>query len=253
MLHPFVSSSTTRRNWTPVLALSALVHVGLIWAAVTSTGVVRPAHLTAEAAVGEQVQFATLPFRVARSVARRSNSRGARRRRANARPATFKLPELLLTFDLVLPEPPPLPDYRPDDLALEIGGSSGLTEDALHLGVGLATSSGTAGGPRGWYDEVAVEKRALPVAANAKPRYPSRMLSRGIESNFEVYFVVDTSGTVDKETVELPPSVQQEFTNAVEEVLYNWRFVPAELGGRRVRQRVLQPFTFRMEGPFRGR
>ena len=34
------------------------------------------------------------------------------------------------------------------------------------------------------------------------------------------------------------------------DVLFNWRFAPAELGGRRVRQRVLQPFTFRLERAF---
>ena len=67
-------------------------------------------------------------------------------------------------------------------------------------------------------------------------------------SNFN--FVVDSSGTVDEKSVEWPPSVQQEFTSAVAEVLFNWRFVPAELGGRRVRQRVEQPFIFQMVGRF---
>ena len=89
-----------------------------------------------------------------------------------------------------------------------------------------------------------------PVAAlpgNPKPRYPGRMASRSIETNFNVYFVVDTTGTVDRETVELPPSVLQEFASAVKDVLFDWRFVPAQLGGRRVRQRVQQPFTFRVE------
>jgi protein TonB len=76
------------------------------------------------------------------------------------------------------------------------------------------------------------------------------MVSRSIESNFNVTFVVDTTGTVDRNTVELPSSVLQDFASAVREVLFDWRFVPAELGGRRVRQRVLQPFTFRVErGP----
>jgi protein TonB len=76
------------------------------------------------------------------------------------------------------------------------------------------------------------------------------MLSRGIETNFTVYFVVDTSGTVDRETLELPSSVEQEFTSAVVAVLSMWRFVPAEMGGRRVRQRVVQPFIFRVERRF---
>jgi protein TonB len=159
----------------------------------------------------------------------------------------FRLPPLLASFDLVLPEPAPLPEYQPLDAALEIGGSAGLTDDALHLGLGPAGSSGQPAIRYNAYDEIAVEKRVMPASANQSPRYPSRMQNRGIEANFNVSFVVDTSGVVDQQTVELPPSIQQEFTNAVVEVLFNWHFVPAELGGRRVRQRVLQPFTFRLE------
>jgi protein TonB len=107
-----------------------------------------------------------------------------------------------------------------------------------------------AGALHGAFEEFAVEKRVVPAAANRKPRYPYQMLSRGIETNFNVTFVVDTAGVVDQETVELPRSVQEEFMRAVSEVLLAWRFVPAELGGRRVRQRVLQPFTFRVEGQY---
>jgi TonB family protein len=250
MLHPFVSSPTVpvRRNYAPVLALSALVHVGLLYAALTSTGAERPPYLPETTA--EHVRYAALPYR-AGSLARRSSGRVRRVRRASARPA-FTLPVLPASFDLVLPDAPPLPDfqpeYQPEYAALEIGGSTVLADDVLHLGVGPAASRGPAGGPFDAYEEVAVEKRAEPVTANAKPRYPSRMLSRGIESNFHVYFVVDSSGTVDEKTVEWPRSVQEEFTRAVAEVLFRWRFVPAELGGRRVRQRVEQPFIFQMVG-----
>jgi TonB family protein len=254
MLHPFVSSPTARprRNYAPVLALSAFVHVGLIYAALTSTGAERPPYLPETTA--EHVHYAALPYR-AGSLARRSSGRESGRvrrgHRASARPE-FTLPVLPASFDLVLPEAAPLPDYRPDYqadyAAFEISGSTGLADDVLHLGVGPATSRGTAGGLSDAYEEVAVEKRAEPVTANAKPRYPSQMLSRGIESNFHVYFVVDSSGTVDEKTVEWPRSVQEEFTRAVAEVLFRWRFVPAELGGRRVRQRVEQPFIFQMLG-----
>jgi TonB family protein len=218
--------------------------------ALTSTGVERRAHL-AEAA-SERVTFAELPLRMARSIARRSNAGGHRGRPGNVAP-TLTPPELLLSFDLVLPDPPPLPDYLPDyrqdDFALEIAGTAGFADDVLHLGVGLATSP-HKGANHGAYDEGAVEKRAMPVSTNLKPRYPSRMLSRGIETNFAVYFVVDSTGIVEQSTIELPPSVQEEFASAVTEVLSSWRFAPAEVGGRRVRQRVLQPFTFRLERRF---
>jgi TonB family protein len=189
-------------------------------------------------------------MRALRSPKLRLTGRGRHGRRADARPQ-FKLPPLLLvSFDLAIPEAAPLPEYHPDDIALEIGGGVLPVDDVLHLGTGPSTSTGPAGTPYNAYDEVTVEKRAVPAPVNPKPHYPPRMLHRGIESNFNVYFVVDTSGSVDPETVELPRSVQEDFTNAVAEVLYKWHFVPAELGGRRVRQRVLQPFSFLLTGPF---
>jgi protein TonB len=249
MLHPFVSVPYARRNFAPVLALSASVHAGLLYAALTSTGVVRRPHLPQ--AVVELVRLAELPVRRSPSPARRSNARGRRPGRVDDR-TTFELPPLPVSFDLLLPEPAPMADYLPDHTAVEIGGSGVGADDVLHLGLGHGggTSGLPAGAPYGAYDEHAVEKAAVPVGDNRKPRYPSRLIRRGIETNFNVTFVVDTSGSVDRETVELPPAIQQEFASAVAEVLLSWRFVPAELGGRRVRQRVLQPFVFRLERQF---
>jgi protein TonB len=249
MLHPFVSVPKASGNFAPVLVLSVSVHVGLLCLALTSTGVVRPAHLTR--AVTERVRFAELSFSTPRSPARRATRRPQRVRLVDAE-HTFKLPELPASFDVVLPEPAPLPDYQPGPVALEIGGSAVNADDVLHLGLQPATSRRLASSLYNAYDEGTVEKRAVPVPENPKPRYPYRMSSRGIESNFNVYFVVDTTGSVDQQTVELPHSVQEEFTSAVAEVLFKWHFVPAEVGGRRVRQRVLQPFIFRMVGQTRG-
>jgi protein TonB len=250
MLHPFVSSPTgSRRNLAPVLALSAAVHVGLLVAAIKP---VRSVHLThVPEAVAEVVHYTALPFRAVLTPASRTINRGRRGGRVSPKPK-LKLPQMLV-LNLDLPEAAPLPEYLPDYTAVDFIGTSGLANDVLHLGLGSDASKVPAGAPYNSYDELAVEKRVVPVAENPKPHYPTRMLNRGIETNFNVYFVVDTTGTVDKETVELPPSIQQEFTRAVAEVLFIWRFVPAELGGRRVRQRVLQPFSFRVEGQYGSR
>jgi TonB family protein len=247
MLHPFVSVPSARPSPAPVLTLSALVHLGLLCVALMSTGVAHRTHVIFDT-VAEQVRFATLPYRAVPTMPLRSTRR-ARRERVSTEPE-FRLPPLLASFDLALPDPAPLPEYQPLDAALEIGESTGLTEDALHLGLGPAGSGGQPATLYNAYDEVAVEKRVVPAAANRTPQYPSRMVTRGIEANFNVSFVVDTSGVVDRETLELPPTIEREFMSAVVEVLFNWRFAPAELGGRRVRQRVLQPFTFRMERRF---
>jgi TonB family protein len=248
MLHPFISAPAPRGNVAPVMMLSAALHVGLIGAAIRPARVEHLARLPA--AVAEQVLFTTLPLRAAVARAtRRTSGRVARVAKGVPTPELV-LPPLLLSFDVMLPEPVAMPDYMPDepnDAALEFAGNSGLTTDVLHLGLG---SSRKPGAPYNSYDEGAVERRVVPASENRVPRYPSQLASRGIETNFNVYFVVDTTGTVDEKSIELPRTIEGEFIRAVEEVLPSWRFVPAVLGGRHVRQRVVQPFTFRVEGQF---
>jgi len=250
MLHPFISAPAARGNVAPVMVLSAALHVGLISAAIRPPRVEHFARFPA--VVAEKVLFTALPSRVAVArVARRLSSRGERVAKGDPKPELV-LPALLLSFDVMLPEPTSMPDYMPDepnDAALEFSGNSGLTTDVLHLGLG----SRKPGAPYNSYDEGAVERRVVPASENRTPRYPSQLASRGIETNFNVYFVVDTTGTVDEKSIELPRTIESEFIRAVAEVLPSWRFVPALLGGRRVRQRVVQPFTFRMDGQYASR
>jgi TonB family protein len=153
---------------------------------------------------------------------------------------------LLASFDPVLPESPQLPDYQPRYAELELGEKADLANDVLHLGVGATASQRPDAARHDVYEEVAVDRRASPAPTNPKPRYPFRMRARSIEANFVVHFVVDTTGVVDTATVELPTSVEPDFTTAVAEVLGRWHFVPAELSGWRVRQRMLQPFFFQL-------
>jgi protein TonB len=245
MLHPFVSAPIVRHDHlAPIFTLSTSAHVVLLLAAVVSTGVVR--RTPVPVAIVELVRFAEVPFRTA-PIAARATKR-VRGRAAAERPAppAFALPELPTSFDLVLPDPPAPQEYNFDDAALQLGGDGVLADDVLGLGLG-GTALRRVPGAYGAYDEIAVERPVAALPGNAKPRYPGRMVNRSIESSFNVYFVVDTTGVVVRETVELPPAVLQEFASAVREVLFDWRFKPAELGGRRVRQRVLQPFSFRVE------
>jgi TonB family protein len=167
-----------------------------------------------------------------------------RRRDDGERP--FQLPLPLGAFDVVLPELPPMPEYRPPDIELEIGEKLELGDDVLHLGVGRSASSSALASRYHAYDESGVDRMATPNPANPKPRYPSRMRARGLETRFIVYFVVDTTGVIDTTTVELPAAVERDFTTAVSEVMVRWHFVPAQRSGLRVRQVMSQPFIFQM-------
>jgi protein TonB len=247
MLHPFISTAPARAISAPLLALSASVHVGLICAAVWSTLELRPTRLTERAA--ERIEFAELPISVARPATSRRPSPRAQKKRVDLDvERAFELPVLPAVDDLVLPElVAPLPDFQPQDTELEIGERVDLGDDVLRLGIGRSASSSALATRYHAYDESGVDHMATPDPANPKPRYPSRMRTRGLETRFIVYFVVDTTGVIDTTTVELPAAVERDFMTAVTEVMVRWHFVPAELAGRRVRQMVMQPFVFQMQ------
>jgi len=97
------------------------------------------------------------------------------------------------------------------------------------------------------YEMADVETQAVPEPANPKPQYPPSMQRRQVEARFAVSFVVDTSGHIDTETIELPPVQHQEFATAVLNALAKWTFKPAVIAGHRVRERVKQPFFFRLK------
>jgi protein TonB len=60
-------------------------------------------------------------------------------------------------------------------------------------------------------------------------------------------FVVDTTGRYESGTFKVLKSSNEQFTNAVKSALPRMKFYPAEVGGRKVKQLVQQPFTFSLQ------
>lgn len=113
---------------------------------------------------------------------------------------------------------------------------------------------------------------AAVIPGSARPEYPDGALRAGFAGIVQAQFVIDSSGRADPKTfkvisvkswqVRVPPmrdaskpssalepspvSPDQDFVNAVRTALPRMRFVPAQMGGRNVRQRVDQPFNFDM-------
>jgi len=123
-------------------------------------------------------------------------------------------------------------------------------DNASHVMPAGAVTSQTAGG------EVASELSgsaydfdAVALPENPKPTYPPGMLRRSIEADFPVEFVVDTTGKVDESTIRIPPTVPQEFADAVLRVLVRWHFRPALQHGIVVPRVVRQPFVFTIVRP----
>lgn len=76
------------------------------------------------------------------------------------------------------------------------------------------------------------------------PRYPELLRAAGLEGHVTMQFVVDTLGVADRSSFSVVETSHALFAVSVRDALARQRFVPAEAGGRRVRQLVVQTFVF---------
>jgi periplasmic protein TonB len=110
---------------------------------------------------------------------------------------------------------------------------------------GAQVASSNATGQIGQaYFEFQVEKPVALRPGNPHPRYPYDMRALAREGEVAAQFVVDTSGRVDMNTVEVLKTTSPSFAASVKSVLPELRFYPAEVEGRKVRQLVQQEFRF---------
>jgi protein TonB len=147
---------------------------------------------------------------------------------------------------LVLQAPIKVPDVLPD-----IDLSKKVTDEADFSGKGVAggTSKGVVGGTAPVntdqpYFEFQVEKQVTTAPGSPQPRYPDMLKSANVEGEVLAQFVVDTTGHAEMNTFKVLKSSHELFTQSVRNVLPNMRFYAAEIGGRKVKQMVQQPFTF---------
>jgi protein TonB len=146
----------------------------------------------------------------------------------------------------VLTAPVEIPDVIP-----EVDLSRKVTDEADFSGKGVAggIAKGAVGGTGPVvqdqpYFEFQVEKPVVPAPGNSGPRYPEILKSANVEGEVLAQFVVDTSGRVEMGTFKVLKSSHDLFTNAVKTSLQNAKYLPAEVGGKKVKQLVQQPFQF---------
>jgi protein TonB len=99
-------------------------------------------------------------------------------------------------------------------------------------------------GPDAVYFEFQVEQPVRPAADSRGPRYPEAEKAARREGEVLAQFVVDTTGQADLASFKVLGSTGEAFATAVREALPSLRFLPAEVGGRKVKQLVQQPFQF---------
>ena len=149
----------------------------------------------------------------------------------------------------VLTAPVNIPDVIP-----EIDLSKALTNEADFSGKGVAggIAAGVVGGtgpvnPDQTYFDFQVEKPAAMLPGSPSPRYPDILRAGGVEGTVLAQFEVDTTGRVIISTFRVLRTDHAMFEQAVRSALPNMRFLAAEVGGRKVKQLVQQPFTFAMQ------
>jgi protein TonB len=113
--------------------------------------------------------------------------------------------------------------------------SGGETRGSL---AGVTVASGGA------FNAEQVERQASFVAGSGAPRYPEALRSSGVEGKVVALFVVDEKGRAEADSVRILSSDNALFEEAVRRALPRMRFIPAEIGGRKVRQLVQMPFVF---------
>ncbi|MDQ2889642.1 MAG: energy transducer TonB [Gemmatimonadota bacterium] len=144
----------------------------------------------------------------------------------------------------VLQAPPIVPVKIPD-----IDLSKKVTNEADFSGKGVAggTSKGVVGGTgpvsdNQTYFSYQVERPAAALSSSPSPSYPEALRSAAIDGEVEAQFVVDTSGR--GTDLQILKSSNELFAAAVKTAFPRMRFSPAEIGGKKVKQLVVQPFNF---------
>jgi TonB family protein len=99
---------------------------------------------------------------------------------------------------------------------------------------------------KGVYFEYQVEQPVMAVPGSPAPRYPDILKKAGVSGEVIASFVVDTTGKADVNSLKVLRSSHELFVNSVATALPDMRFTPALVGGRKVKQLVMQPFVFQI-------
>jgi protein TonB len=139
----------------------------------------------------------------------------------------------------VLMAPIKVPDVLPDiDLSRKVTDEADFSGKGVQGGVARGLPADQT------YFEFQVEKQVSGIPGTGNLRYPDMLRSANVEGEVLVQFVVDTTGRADLSQFKVLKSSHDLFSTAVKNALVQMRFYPAEIGGRKVKQLVQQPFNF---------
>lgn len=147
----------------------------------------------------------------------------------------------------VLSAPIEIPNIIPDiDLSKKVTDEADFSGKGVAGGVAKGVEGGKGPVPQGDqpYFDFQVEKPVVMAPGATGPSYPDMLRSAGIEGTVLAQFVVDTTGRADMSTFKVLKTDNDLFSTSVKNALTRMKFLPAEVGGRKVKQLVQQPFQF---------
>jgi protein TonB len=147
----------------------------------------------------------------------------------------------------VLSAPVEIPNVIPEiDLSKKVTDEADFSGKGVQGGIAKGVEGGKGPVPQGDqpYFDFQVEKPVVMAPGAQGPAYPDMLRTAGIEGQVLAQFVVDTTGRAEMGTFKALKSDNDLFTTAVKNALARMRFLPAEGGGRKVKQLVQQPFQF---------
>jgi TonB family protein len=247
MLRILISSQPARTGWIGSTTFSTVTHGALIALAVAGT---------AHGVKSVREERATDPERITYIETRMLPARPTEKRvERNAAPSKPSAPPALDLAMIAMQVTDaisaiPIPDIAAPDLTEVTNGWTSVPDSSFSTGADLAAllmaKLAMQRPANGIFTEEMVERSVRPRRGNPTPRYPSALEGMGIEGDFVVKFVVDSTGAVKDDQIEFPSSMHRLFVDAVRNALRRSRYFPATFAGRTVPQLVVQEFRFTM-------
>lgn len=232
MFNQLIESKRTKKRSPGTAAFSIGVHAGLIGLAVWATA---NAAIKNEKPKAEKIEFVQVKKDEPPPPKKEPPPPPKDVTVAPPPPKGFQVPQA----------PPVVPVKIPDiDLSKKATNLADFSGKGIEGGVANGVVGGKGPVSDQTYFAYQVEKPAAMASGTVTPSYPETLRSAAIEGEVDAEFVVDTTGRAQPGSLTITKSTNELFSAAVKTALPRMRFYPAEVGGRKVKQLVQQPFTF---------
>ena len=234
MFNQLIESKPKKEKWAGATILTTVLYSGLIGFAVYATA---DAGIKNDRTKAESIKFVEVKKEIPKEEPKEKPPPPKEVVIKPPPPKGFQVLRAPVKIDVKIPE---------IDLSKSVTNEADFSGRGVKGGVASGVVGGTAIVSNQTYFEFQVEKPAQAASGNPSPRYPEVLKSSGVEGKVMAQFVVMETGRADMDQFKILSSDNELFSNAVRDVVPRMRFLPAEIGGHKVRQLVQLPFEFKI-------